>query len=327
MASKLYVVNATIIIFVFVLYCIVLYCIVLYCIVLYFIVLYCIHHLVILRYSLFPLFIQLFSINLTKILIYSSGYLSFLFIRLSLFIFRWTFFLYVFMKFKASIRLFVRFCIFEGFFRLNISSVTSTFLFDRSSSFCIFQPLLFHTSTLSSLVPAPLQLLGLRTTTYLCRLKPQFVISLLNLFQSFNSFIHFLTHKITRSLTHNPLTTHPFDHPSFHSLTHPPTNSRSNTTEHPHSNRCSHSLTLPTTKPPRPPLQPPPSSTSPSHSTALPLSKHEPPRTFLNAMMTTTTTMMMTLTIIKLMTPMMPALSALIVSKRVAAKCKMGVMC
>ena len=35
MASKLYGVNATIIIFVFVLYCIVLYCIVLYCIVLY----------------------------------------------------------------------------------------------------------------------------------------------------------------------------------------------------------------------------------------------------------------------------------------------------
>ena len=33
-ASKLYGVNATIIIFVFVLYCIVLYCIVLYCIVL-----------------------------------------------------------------------------------------------------------------------------------------------------------------------------------------------------------------------------------------------------------------------------------------------------
>ena len=41
-ASKLYGVNATIIIFVFVLYCIVLYCIVLYCIVLYCIVLYCI---------------------------------------------------------------------------------------------------------------------------------------------------------------------------------------------------------------------------------------------------------------------------------------------
>ena len=40
-ASKLYGVNATIIIFVFVLYCIVLYCIVLYCIVLYFILLYC----------------------------------------------------------------------------------------------------------------------------------------------------------------------------------------------------------------------------------------------------------------------------------------------
>ena len=43
MASKLYGVDATIIIFVFVLYCIVLYCIVLYCIVLYCIVLYCIH--------------------------------------------------------------------------------------------------------------------------------------------------------------------------------------------------------------------------------------------------------------------------------------------
>ena len=45
MASKLYGVNATIIIFVFVLYCIVLYCIyciLLYCIVLYCIVLYCI---------------------------------------------------------------------------------------------------------------------------------------------------------------------------------------------------------------------------------------------------------------------------------------------
>ena len=42
MASKLYGVNATIIIFVFSLYCIVLYCIVLYCIVLYCIVLYCI---------------------------------------------------------------------------------------------------------------------------------------------------------------------------------------------------------------------------------------------------------------------------------------------
>ena len=42
MASKLYGVDATIIIFVFVLYCIVLYCIVLYCIVLYCIVLYCI---------------------------------------------------------------------------------------------------------------------------------------------------------------------------------------------------------------------------------------------------------------------------------------------
>ena len=41
-ASKLYGVNATIIIFVFDLYCIVLYCIVLYCIVLYCIVLYCI---------------------------------------------------------------------------------------------------------------------------------------------------------------------------------------------------------------------------------------------------------------------------------------------
>ena len=41
-ASKLYGVNANIIVFVFVLYCIVLYCIVLYCIVLYCIVLYCI---------------------------------------------------------------------------------------------------------------------------------------------------------------------------------------------------------------------------------------------------------------------------------------------
>ena len=41
-ASKLYGVNATILIFVFVLYCIVLYCIVLCCIVLYCIVLYCI---------------------------------------------------------------------------------------------------------------------------------------------------------------------------------------------------------------------------------------------------------------------------------------------
>ena len=40
-ASKLYGVNATIIILVFVLYCIVLYCIVLYCIVLYYIVFYC----------------------------------------------------------------------------------------------------------------------------------------------------------------------------------------------------------------------------------------------------------------------------------------------
>ena len=40
-ASKLYGVNATIIIFVFVLYCIVFYFIVLYCIVLYCIVLYC----------------------------------------------------------------------------------------------------------------------------------------------------------------------------------------------------------------------------------------------------------------------------------------------
>ena len=42
MASKLYGVNTSIIIFVFVLYCILLYCIVLYCIVLYCIVLYCI---------------------------------------------------------------------------------------------------------------------------------------------------------------------------------------------------------------------------------------------------------------------------------------------
>ena len=42
MASKLYGVDATIIIFVVLLYCIVLYCIVLYCIVLYCIVLYCI---------------------------------------------------------------------------------------------------------------------------------------------------------------------------------------------------------------------------------------------------------------------------------------------
>ena len=42
MASKLYGVNATIIIFMFVLYCIVLYCIVLYCIVMYCIVSYCI---------------------------------------------------------------------------------------------------------------------------------------------------------------------------------------------------------------------------------------------------------------------------------------------
>ena len=41
LASKLYGVNATIIIFVFVLYCFVLYCIVLYCIVLFCIVLYC----------------------------------------------------------------------------------------------------------------------------------------------------------------------------------------------------------------------------------------------------------------------------------------------
>ena len=41
MVSKLYGVNATIIIFVFVLYCIVLYCIVLYCIVLFCFVLYC----------------------------------------------------------------------------------------------------------------------------------------------------------------------------------------------------------------------------------------------------------------------------------------------
>ena len=41
-ASKLYGVDATIIIFVFVLYCIVLYCILLYCIVFYCIVLYCI---------------------------------------------------------------------------------------------------------------------------------------------------------------------------------------------------------------------------------------------------------------------------------------------
>ena len=40
-ASKIYGVNATIIIFVFVLYCIVLYCIVLYCIMLYCIVLFC----------------------------------------------------------------------------------------------------------------------------------------------------------------------------------------------------------------------------------------------------------------------------------------------
>ena len=42
MASKLYGVIATILLFVFVLYCIVLYCIVLYCIVFYCILLYCI---------------------------------------------------------------------------------------------------------------------------------------------------------------------------------------------------------------------------------------------------------------------------------------------
>ena len=42
MVSKLYGVNVTIIIVVFILYCVVLYCIVLYCIVLYCIVLYCI---------------------------------------------------------------------------------------------------------------------------------------------------------------------------------------------------------------------------------------------------------------------------------------------
>ena len=41
-ASKLLGLNASPILFVFVLYCIVLYCIVLYCIVLYFIVFYCI---------------------------------------------------------------------------------------------------------------------------------------------------------------------------------------------------------------------------------------------------------------------------------------------
>ena len=60
-ASKLYGVNATIIIFVFVSYCIVLYCIVLYCIVLYCIVSYCIVLYCILKIAFFDSFWKLFS--------------------------------------------------------------------------------------------------------------------------------------------------------------------------------------------------------------------------------------------------------------------------
>ena len=71
-ASKLYGVDATIIIFVFVLYCIVLYCIVLYCIVLYCIVLYCIVLYCIVLYC-----IVLYCIVLYCIVLYCIVYCSF----------------------------------------------------------------------------------------------------------------------------------------------------------------------------------------------------------------------------------------------------------
>ena len=70
MASKLYGVDATIIIFVFVLYCIVLYCIVLYCIVLYRIVLYCIVLYCIVLYCIVLYCIVLYCIVLYCIVLY-----------------------------------------------------------------------------------------------------------------------------------------------------------------------------------------------------------------------------------------------------------------
>ena len=69
-ASKLYGVNASMIIFVFVLYCIVLYCILLYCIVLYFIVLYCIVLYCIVLYCIVLYCIVLFCIVLYCIVLY-----------------------------------------------------------------------------------------------------------------------------------------------------------------------------------------------------------------------------------------------------------------